>query len=137
MAETYFGRDTSCTTELRTGRYAAGVRLVAESAYRRLTTPRGMLRGGADEAEYGIDLLDMIGSVSTAKDAAALPGRISSELTKDERIETATVTVLETTEGSLKSCQIAVECITAAGTFTLQVGVDEVTIELLRIEAEA
>ena len=137
MAAPYFGRDTSCTTKLRTGRYATGSRLVAEAAYRRLTTPRGMLRGGEDEADYGLDLLGLVGSVATKSDAAALEGRIGLELAKDERIVTATATVVSVTEGARTTFDITVEAETTSGPFTLQIGIDDVTIELLRIEAES
>lgn len=130
---TNFGRETSCTTELRPGRFVIGVRLVAEAAFRRLTTPRGMLRGGDEEADYGIDLADMIGSVANASDRAALGGRISSELTKDERIISADVTVKDVSEGPGVSWEIEIEAQTTAGPFTLQVGIDGVTVELLGI----
>mgnify|MGYP000564826546 CR=1 FL=1 len=46
-------------------------RLVAEAIYRRLTTPPGTLLGGDDEANYGLDLLSLIGSVEPARLVAA------------------------------------------------------------------
>ena len=131
-----FGRDISCVTELRTGRFASGSRLVAESVYRRLTTPRGMLRGGEEEANYGLDLTELIGSVSNKSDAAALPGRIESELRKDERIDSVTVTVVETTQGVAKSFEVFIEAETGEGPFDLQLQVSEVTVDLLGIKAE-
>ncbi len=134
---TDFGRDTSCTTELRTGRFARGARLVAEAAFRRLTTPRGMLRGGEVEAEYGLDLLGLVGSVTTKGDAAALGGRIESELRKDERIVSVVATVVEVVEGPATSWDISVEAETSAGPFALKIGVDELSVELLSITAEA
>lgn len=133
---TEFGRDTSCMTELRSGRFVTGPRLVGEAAYRRLTTPRGMLRGGDEEANYGIDLLDMIGSVATKADASALGGRISAELGKDERIELVDTTVVATTDGPSTAFDITVQATTAEGPFTLQVRVSEVTIELLGLSTE-
>jgi hypothetical protein len=136
MAQSYFGRDTSCTTSRRTGRFVRGARLVGEAAFRRLTTPRGMLRGGADEAEYGLDVTSLVGTVNTTSDAAALGGRVSSELTKDERIISADVEVLSFTEGPSRTLQITVDALTTEGPFTLQVGVDEVSAQLLRLEAE-
>jgi hypothetical protein len=128
-----FGRDISCTTSLRTGRMATGVRLVAEACYRRLTTPRGSLRGGEEEQNYGLDLTELVGSITTKADIEALPGRIRAELLKDERLESVDVFVTDTTEGVGKSYAIRVEGITGAGPFTLAVGVDEVTAELLGI----
>lgn len=133
---TNFGRDTSCTTSLRTGRLVTGARLVAESAYRRLTTPRGMLRGGEEELNFGLDLTEVIGSVKTAADAAALPGRIRAELKKDERIESVDVVVTETTSGPGRSFAVRVDALTAEGPFTLAIAVSEVTVELLGIKAE-
>jgi hypothetical protein len=133
---TYFGRDTSCTTSLRTGRYVRGARLVAEAAYRRLTTPRGMLRGGPDEGEYGLDLLNLIGTAAASGGAAALGGQISAELTKDERIISADAEVVSVVEGPSTTWTITIEALTTEGPFTLQVAVNEVTTELLRLEAE-
>lgn len=131
---TSFGRDISCTTELRTGRFASGVRLVAEAVYRRLTTPRGMLRGGEEEANYGLDVTELLGSVRSAADEAALPGRIRAEVLKDERIETVDVQMTKATaaNGTI-SYVIAIEATTGAGPFSLQVAASDVTVELLGI----
>ncbi len=134
---TDFGRDTSCTTSLRTGRFATGARLVAEADYRRLTTPRGMLRGGEEEANYGLDLSEMIGSVATKSDAASLRGRISSELMKDERHESVDVTVIPTTEGPVMAFDITVDAQTTEGPFTLVLLASAVTVELLGIKEPA
>ena len=132
---TDFGRDTSCLNGMRTGRLVSGTRLVAEAAYRRLTTPRGMLLGGDDEQNYGLDLGNRIGSASTKSDAAALPGQIEAELLKDERIISADVTVEATTEGPATSWTITIECATAAGPFSLVLGIADVTVSLLGIKA--
>lgn len=132
-----FGKDISCTTSLRTGRYATGPRLVAEAAYRRLTTPRGMLRGGEDEANYGIDLLGLIGQAPPKTIAAALPQRIQSELSKDERIATVNVVVTVTTKGPSTTFNIAISGTTAQGPFSLKLSVNEVTIELVGLDAAA
>jgi hypothetical protein len=132
---TDFGRDISCTTELLPGRYATGARLVAEACYRRLTTPRGMLRGGDDEANYGLDLTELIGSASTKLDAAALGARIKAELLKDERLINVTVEVVRTLDGAATQFDVTVNGETDAGPFDLQLAVSEVTVELLGIEA--
>lgn len=128
-----FGRDVSCTDSLKTGRFATGVRLVAEAAYRRLITPRGMLRGGEDEANYGFDLTEMCGTTSPESTAVSLPGRIRSELTKDERIATVDVEVLVVRTGPSASFDITISCTTAAGPFKLQLLASAVTVELLGI----
>lgn len=133
---TNFGRDISCTTSLRSGRYVTGARLVAEAAYRRLTTPRGMLRGGEDEGTYGLDLTELVGTTTTAATAATLQGRVQAELLKDERIESASVTVLETRNGPSTAYRITIRATTNAGPFTLQVSATDVSVELIGINTE-
>lgn len=131
-----FGRDVSCVSELRSGRYATGARLVAEAVYRRLTTPRGMLRGGEAEQTYGLDLSDLIGSANTAQARLALPGQITAELKKDERIDTVAVNVVDQSDGVGTRFDITIEGVTAEGTFSLVLRVDEVTVEVLGLNAE-
>ncbi len=128
---TDFGRDTSATDGLRTGRFSTGARLVAEAAYRRLTTPRGTLRGGEHEADYGLDLTELVGSSTTKSDALALEGRISNELAKDERILSTVVSVVLATDGPSTSLDIQVSATTADGPFTLVLLASDVTVELL------
>lgn len=132
---TDFGRDVSCTRSLKTGRFVTGARLVAEAAYRRLTTPRGMLRGGEDEANYGLDLTELCGTTSPKATAAALPGRIESELTKDERIDSVSADVVVTTSGPETTFAITIEGTTGAGPFKLELLASAVTVELLGIAA--
>ncbi len=127
------GRDITCTKSLGSGRFASGVRLVAEACYRRLTTPRGLLRGGEEEANYGLDLTSLCGSTNPKAIAASLPGRIDSELRKDERVESVEVDVLQTTAGGLVSFAITISVVTGAGPFTLQLLASSVTVELLGI----
>lgn len=134
---TSFGVDTSCTNALRPGQRVSGVRLVAEAAYRRLTTPRGMLRGGEDEANYGFDLLETIGSVTTKSQAASIGGRIRNELLKDERIETVNVEVVVMTNGPSSMLDVTIEAVTREGPFTLVLAVGELSVDLLDIVTEA
>lgn len=133
-----FGKEVSCTTSLRTGRYVTGARLVAEALYRRLTTPRGTLRGAEEESNYGLDLAALVGTVRTNSDIASLPGQIEAEIRKDDRVETVTVSVLETsTSAALRTFSISFAVETGAGPFTLVLGASAVTIELLGIRVEA
>lgn len=130
---TDYGRELSVTTSLRTGRFATGAQLIGESVYRRLTTPRGMLRGGEEDANFGLDLTELIGSATTKSDAAALPGRIRSELLKDERLETVEATVVASTDGPATSFVITIVVTTTEGPFTLKLLASDVTVELLGI----
>jgi hypothetical protein len=133
MSASQFGKDVSCTDSLRSGRYATGVRLVAEACYRRLITPRGTLRGGEDEASYGLDLTTLVGKSNPRAVEVSLPGKIRSELTKDERVESVDVEVLTVVDGPSTTFVITISVTTAEGPFTLQVSVDDVTTELLGI----
>lgn len=128
-----FGRDTSCTDSMKTGRFSSGARLVAEAAYRRLITPRGTLYGGEEEADYGLDLSELIGSGDPVNTAASLPGRIRSELTKDDRIDTVDVDVVPDTNAAETTFNITIEAQTAAGPFELTLLATEVTVQLLGI----
>src|SRR4051812_22568498 len=103
---TDFGTDSSCATSLVTGRMVSGGRLVAEAAFRRLTTPRGMLRGGEEEQNYGLDLLSLIGSTDPANTAASLPAQIAAELVKDPRIISVSSTVGITRNGPATEYEI-------------------------------
>lgn len=131
---TDFGRDTSCTAAkgLRSGRLSNGARLVAEALERRLSTTRGTLRGGEQEANYGINLAEEIGATTSPE---ALSAKIKAEAAKDERIERTDVVVVKTTDGPAISYAVTVTGYTAAGPFTLRLAVSEVKVELLGIEA--
>jgi hypothetical protein len=134
-----FGKDVSCASELKSGRYVTGARLIGESYFRRLTTPRGMLRGGEAEADFGLDLLGLIGSVQTSADIASLPGRISNELMKDERSLSIDVEIIEgkTADGVGVKLDITIKAVTSAGPFELQIAASAVSAELLGIRSEA
>ncbi len=127
------GRDTSCTTSLRTGRFVSGPLLVAEAIYRRLTTPRGMLRGGEDEASYGLDLSALIGKTNPEGMLASLPGRLRSEITKDLRVLALGINVESTTIRGRVSFEITINAVTAEGPFALVILASSVTTELLGI----
>lgn len=135
---TELGKEVSCTRSLKTGQYATGQRLVAEAIYRRLITPRGTLRGGEEESNYGLDLAALVGSVRSKSDIAALPAQIEAEIRKDDRVETVSVSIFETTAtNGLKSFTLTFAVTTGAGPFTLVIGADAVTVELLGIKVEA
>jgi hypothetical protein len=131
-----FGRDVSCTTALRTGRFASKFRLVGEACYRRLTTPRGTLRGGEEEADYGLDLTELVGTTNPTSTAAALPGRISGELLKDERIVKVDTEVTVTRDGAATSFAIEIRVETTEGPFTLALLATDVTVELIGMREE-
>lgn len=63
-----------------------GPAVVAQALYRRLITPRGTLRGGEEEENYGLDVAGYVGAVGDRVAAAALPGLVRGELLKDDRV---------------------------------------------------
>lgn len=130
---TDFGKDTSCTNGLRTGQYSSGLRLRGEALYRRFRTPRGSLRGGEEEQNYGLDLLELIGSVSTANDIAALQGKIQAEALKDPTIQTVAVSVLSNTDGPSTTYTINISADTDQGPFDLVISASAASVELLQI----
>lgn len=134
---TNFGRDTSCTTSIRTGRFVSGAMLVGEALFRRLNTPRGVLRGGEEEENYGTDLSAYVGSATTKNTAASLGGIIELEAKKDERILTIDVRVTSTVQGPATKFRVEIRAGTADGPFTLQLSVSSVTTELLGLTAES
>lgn len=134
---TDFGADVSCLDGMRTGRIVTGRRLVAEAIYRRLTTPRGMLRGGIDEDDYGLDVLSLIGEVGSDSLLATWPGRIKNEVLKDERIVDAVVSVVDKTARGApgRAYEITIEASTDEGPFSLTLGVSETSVEVLGVDA--
>jgi hypothetical protein len=85
MSEGY-GRDIWCMGSLSPGRVASESTLVAQALYRRLITPRGMLRGGDEEQDYGFDVAQFVGHVDNDVAAAALPALVRAECLKDDRV---------------------------------------------------
>ncbi len=134
---TDFGRDTSCATALRTGRLSTGRQLLAEAAYRRITTPRGMLRGGEQETNYGIDITSFVGTSEPRKLAASLPVIVRAELLKDERFIDVDVNLSVTEEGPVTEFDLSIVLTDTDGPFTFKVGVDEVSARFLGIEAQS
>lgn len=132
-----YGKDTWCQDTLRTGRYASGVLVVAQNCYHRLITPRGTLRGGPDEGNYGLDLAGMCGAAVTVDLERAMPARIENELRKDPRVSSASVTMSSSrnSDGEVTwTFNVRVRC--GAGPFSLVIGVDGASTKLLGLEAQ-
>lgn len=137
MMSTNFGKDVSCLRSIRSGRYVTGTRLVAEAYFRRLTTPRGLLEGGEEEANYGLDLTEYVGTTSSIADLRALEGRIVNELAKDERTERTDVTVAVSGTGPLRKLQVVIRAQTSAGPFQFQMSVGQASAEFFGFEEAA
>lgn len=132
-----FGRDTSCTDALRSGRLVFGPLLVGEALYRRFTTRRGTLRGGKEEANYGFFLPDLVGSADVKNEIASLPGRLRQEAKKDQRIEDCVATVTAVRAGPVTTLLVVIRCTTKTGPFALKLKVSDVTVEMVGLTLEA
>jgi hypothetical protein len=64
---------------------------IAQAIIRRLDCPRGRL---VDDADYGLDLVGYLNRGTTPAEVNGLAGAIRSEITKDDRIVTASVVVV-------------------------------------------
>jgi len=131
---TGFGRTPWCLDGLLLGRYVSGRRALAQSIYRRLTTPRGTLRGGAEESAYGLDLAGLLGSVSTPAALAGIPAMVRAELLKDDRIADVQVTYTAVTEANGTAAVTLTANVTPADeaeSFTLTIGVSDATVAII------
>lgn len=124
------GVDLSSLDDVDETREVTGVELVAQDAVWRLRTPRSMGILEGDAPNYGMDLLEAIGSAETDNDAASLPDRIRSELKNDERIESINASVISTVKGPATAYDIRIRCETADGSFELVGTANSATLEL-------
>lgn len=129
-----YGRDLSCLNALVTGRMVGGKTLLVQAIVRRLTTPRGTLRGSAEASRYGIDLAGYVGQVGDAVAAAALPAVIESELLKDDRIASVAVAVTYTRDAAgLVTYLVRIDVTPASELedFALTLAVSDVTVSMI------
>ncbi len=132
-----YGRDTSATRQVHHGRVVKDGTLLAEAAWRRITTRRGDLH---DDQNYGLLISDLLGADATPDEIAAIPGRIRQELSKDDRLDPANGAVLNVTMTQSVSASggvaldIAIDGVGAfGGTFRLSIHADDLNVELLEL----
>ncbi len=131
---TGFGVETFCLDKLQSGRLVRGKAVVVQAMYRRLITPRGTLRGGPDEENYGIDLAGFIGAVGYPTALAALPGIIRGELMKDERVADVVASVIAVRDRDATiglTIRIAGTLQGEGESFELTVAASDTSVELL------
>jgi hypothetical protein len=134
---TGYGVDSWATDSVFTGRLARGKTLVAQACYRRLTTPRGTLRGGPDEENYGIDLSSIIGAGNPLRVQAMLPSMIRGELVKDDRVADVSVTADYTQDTAGRASFVIVvnvQLYEPDSDFELTIAVSGVTTKLVGLE---
>lgn len=133
MADT-FGKDVFCLDSIRTGRYATGAMLIGQRFYHDLITPRGMLRGGEEEGNFGQDLPGLIGSDVDERLEQQINDKINRAKANDERVASVTSSISTTTDDTGEtSVEIDIRAETAAGPFRLVVAITDVSVELLKL----
>jgi hypothetical protein len=88
-----YGRDLSCVSDVTPTMEEVdpfSVRGIREAIVRRLTTPRGSL---PDDPEYGLDLRRFLNTGHTVQTLTSLAGLITTEIGKDDRVGSISVTV--------------------------------------------
>lgn len=127
------GRDTYCVDSLVPGRMATGKQLYAQRCYHRLITPTGTLRGGEEEADFGMDLAGYVGSTDNAAIGSALPVRVENELMKDPVTVSAKCTATRVESGGEVSWDLSVALESTLGDVRLIMNVSAVTVQLLGV----
>lgn len=104
-------------------------RAIGEATVRRLTTARGLLD---DDPDYGLDLRAYMNRGTSLQEIADLAGAVRNEVTKDDRIESATVTA--TYEGTTLRVKVTITPVdpnTGIFSLTLAVTSADVLLEAL------
>jgi hypothetical protein len=126
-----FGVDAACVEDVdSTFTLASGLQNVGMAQARRFITPRG---GLFYDPDYGLDLREFLNAGVTDAQIANLPDDIRAEAEKDERIAKATVDLLF--DRAAETMRITIVNQTAAGPFTLVMGISSVTVEILGLFA--
>lgn len=109
---------------------AFAIKNLGNALCRRLITPRGSL---FYDPNYGIDVRDYLKAGFTPSRLASLRSEITAEVLKDERVQSADVSVAVNQQAATMTITIVVDI--ASGPFELMIGVDSLTVELLSAKA--
>lgn len=112
----HFGSDISCTddaTPTFTELEEDDPTLVAECAWRAITSPRGSIPGAPDR---GFDVRSLLRAPATQTEIRTWPSRVRSEIMKDERVQTCTVEFAQT---AVDAWEITIRGETETGPFGL------------------
>jgi hypothetical protein len=133
-----YGSDLWCTDDLREDMAEVdghSTLALAQAVVRRLDCPRGAL---PDDPDYGIDLRGYCNRGVTADGVRSLAGAIRAEVTKDDRVERASVTVTPSPTGTELAITLAVEARDPAlGGFTLTLAATSAQVLLEEIRRSA
>jgi hypothetical protein len=129
-ADAELGVDLDVMTDLPPSfTLARGFKNLANAIVRRLSTPKGALAKFGDDPDYGLGLMGWLNASRTTAEVQALGGEIEEQVTADERIQSAEVTVEFSHETSTLSVDLALT--TAAGPFRLVLAASQRTVEVI------
>jgi len=103
-----YGRDLSCVDDITANCDEVdvfSVTAIGEATIRRLSTARGTL---VDDPDFGLDLRAFCNRGVPAHELAPLEGAVRNEVTKDDRIDSASVTATYTAQSSSLLVQIRI-----------------------------
>jgi len=129
-----YGADLACASDLTSTMDVVdpmSTRALGEAIARRLDTPRGSI---PDAPDFGMDLRGYLNRGVTTADLNRIADRIRSEVTQDDRVISARVSVAPSPNGSALTVSIAVVPADVRGRFELVLAVTsaDVLIEELR-----
>lgn len=129
-----YGRDTSCTTQMRRGVIVSGGRLLGEATFRRYTTDRGTL---LYDPNYGLLITRLINADMTQSELNSIQGQLRTEAMKDRRLDEVAVNCTQRPIGTSPGVELEID-VEGRGldgsTFSFGMLVSEVRVELLRME---
>lgn len=122
-----FGTDWDVVTDLGARlTTASGIRNLGNALARRLTSPRGCL---SYDLNYGYDIRLLLSAALTPAQVSAVQGAIERECEKDDRVRSCSAVLTHIPQAQSLTIVLSIE--TAAGPFSLVLGVDKVTVTVL------
>jgi hypothetical protein len=132
-APSLIGQDLNVVTDLDPNfGLCDGPQNMANAELRRLNTPAGELALIGDDPDYGLDIMGRLNGGATLSELASLEPQIHAEVTKDPRVADAEVLAPFTLVTSTLAPGIGLDV--AEGPFELVVPIDQLTVEMLRVQ---
>lgn len=119
-----WGSDLSCMDDLTEDCAELDgfdAKIVAQSVYRRITTPRGSL---LDDPDYGVDVMQFLSSGMTTKELRAIEGQLHGEIAKDDRVDAVVCSAIFTQSTRSLEIRIDASLVDSSETFALTVAVN-------------
>jgi hypothetical protein len=130
-----YGSDLQCADDLTADmaeRDGADPLIVAEHFYRLLRTPRGSL---VDSTSDGIDLRSSLSKGLTQQGLGLLRDQIATQAEDDDRIESVSVQVVPSLDGSELEITVGGTIADSGGTFVLVMGLTDSDLLLREMRA--